>query len=190
MPKKPIDYSKSCIYKIVCKNSQIKDCYVGSTTDLVRRRQNHKHDCTHSNRKGYNAYVYQFIRENGGWNNWQVLHIEDYPCNSRLELEKREREVLEELGSTLNKCIPTRTEKEYNKFYYEQNRDFFKKTNEEYRKANREKIRKYNEEYRKQNREKINEVISCECGSKFTKRNKSEHSKTKKHQKYIESLNN
>jgi hypothetical protein len=33
MPKKPIDYSKTHFYKIVCNDTNIKPCYVGHTTE-------------------------------------------------------------------------------------------------------------------------------------------------------------
>jgi hypothetical protein len=38
MPRLPIDYSKSIIYKIVCKDLDVKDCYVGSTTNFTNRK--------------------------------------------------------------------------------------------------------------------------------------------------------
>ena len=38
MPKDSIDYSNTIIYKIYCKNPEIKDIYVGHTTIL--RKEN------------------------------------------------------------------------------------------------------------------------------------------------------
>jgi len=40
-----VNYEKSTIYKIVCKDVNIKDCYVGSTTNFNRRKQEHKYNC-------------------------------------------------------------------------------------------------------------------------------------------------
>ena len=34
----PTDYSKSQIYKIYCKDENVKDIYVGLTTDFIRRK--------------------------------------------------------------------------------------------------------------------------------------------------------
>ena len=34
MPRKEIDYSKTVIYKIVCNDLNVKDVYVGHTTDF------------------------------------------------------------------------------------------------------------------------------------------------------------
>ena len=40
--------------------------------------------------------------------------------------------------------------------------------------------------YQRKNHSKINKKITCNCGGKYTKKNKSVHLNTKKHQKYIE----
>ena len=87
MPKKNIDYSKALIYKIVCNDLNIKDCYVGSTTDFTKRKGHHKRGCNNVNTKCYNYNVYQFIRANGGWDNWTMVLVENYPCENKLELE-------------------------------------------------------------------------------------------------------
>ena len=59
MPKLPIDYSKTIIYKIVCNDTNITDCYVGHTTDFTRRKQLHKNDCNNPNGKNI---IIKFIR--------------------------------------------------------------------------------------------------------------------------------
>jgi len=123
MPRKPIDYSKSIIYKIVCNDTSITDCYVGSTTDLKSRKSKHKYRCNNSNDKEHNSYKYQFIRENGCWNNWSVIVVEELKCENKNQLETRQRYWLEELKATLNKKIPTRTMKEYTKEYYDKNKE-------------------------------------------------------------------
>ena len=53
MPKENIDYSKTIIYKIVCKDIDIEDCYVGSTTDFVRRKSEHKKHVIKDTEKSY-----------------------------------------------------------------------------------------------------------------------------------------
>jgi hypothetical protein len=108
MPRKAIDYSKGLIYKIVCKDTTIKERYVGSTTDIIRRRQSHKSDCNNINTSRYNYKVYQFIRENGGWKNWELVLIEYYPCETELELGRREDYWKQELKSSLNSHFKTK----------------------------------------------------------------------------------
>ena len=65
MPRLPIDFSRTIIYKIVCKDLTIKDCYVGATTEFNKRKCGHKCKCVNENCKEYNYKVYQFIREHG-----------------------------------------------------------------------------------------------------------------------------
>jgi len=65
MSKNEIDYSKSVIYKIVCKDINITECYVDSTTNLIKQRWAKKTWYKNSKSKSYNIYVYQFNRESG-----------------------------------------------------------------------------------------------------------------------------
>ena len=73
MPKTNRDYSKIVIYKIVCNDLNITDCYVGHTTEFTKRKWSHKGDCNNDKSKSYNSLIYTFIRNNGGWNNWTML---------------------------------------------------------------------------------------------------------------------
>ena len=98
-----MDYSKTIIYKICCKDINIKDFYVAQTTDFIRRQYKHKYDCNNPNSKKYNKYVYKFIRNNGGWQNWDMIEIEKYNCNGIVGAWERETYWLDELKPTLNK---------------------------------------------------------------------------------------
>jgi len=40
MPKKPIDYSKTIIYKFVCKDLDVTEIYVGHSTNWKQRKNN------------------------------------------------------------------------------------------------------------------------------------------------------
>lgn len=174
MPRKPVDYSKGVVYKICCKDPVIADVYVGSTTDLYRRKYNHKSNCTNQKKIQYNTPVYKFIREHGGFDNWSVVEIEKYPCKDKQELLTRERYWLEELGATLNKQIPTRNSVERRKKYYGDNRGVILEHMKKYYNVNREKIRK-----------KRNQKIACLCGLTFPKSNKSKHEKSAHHLTYL-----
>ena len=145
MPKLPINYDNACIYEIVCKDVNITEKYIGSTTNLIQRRREHKKVCNNENIKAYNYYVYQFIRENGGFENWDVVLIEQViDCKDKENLHKRERYYIVEKKAELNKKIPLRTDKEYR----EDNRAKLAKLSKEYRKNNKDKINKYSKEYR------------------------------------------
>ena len=89
------DYSKTIIYKIVCKDINVKESYGGHTTSLVKRRYSHKSICNNINSKNYNSYVYQFIRENGGFNNWEMIWQYDFPCETKQQALLEERKFIE-----------------------------------------------------------------------------------------------
>jgi hypothetical protein len=163
------NYSNGLIYKIVCNNPEITDCYVGSTTNFKQRKTEHKSDCNNEKRKNYNYRIYQTIRANGGWQNWSMLEVEKYSCNDKRELHSRERYWLEQLKANLNCRIPTRTEIEY-------------------RKNNKHILKEYFKDYYQENKDKIKEqqsqLIECQCGSVSRKSDIAKHKKSKKHQFY------
>ena len=146
------------IYKLCCKDTNVTDIYVGSTEDYRLRKLKHKSNTNNTNSEKYNLSVYKCIRKNGGWNNWQMIQLEEIKFKDRFELHTRERHFIENTNATLNVCIPTRTTKEYNEYYR-------------------------NEHY-----EKINEKFTCDCGGRYTYKHKSEHYKSKKHQLYISTI--
>ena len=103
----PIDRSKTMIYKIVCRDVSITDLYVGSTTNITMRRSCHRRVCNNPGGKGYNTYVYDFIRDNGGWDNWELILVENYPeCTTGEEGRKRERYWCDKLDASLNTRQP------------------------------------------------------------------------------------
>ena len=69
MPKTAIDYSKTVMYKIVCRDPNIKEIYVGHTVNFIKRKSRHHGSCNCESDKAYNLKIYQCIRANGGWNN-------------------------------------------------------------------------------------------------------------------------
>ena len=170
MPKHAMDYSKTIIYKIVCNDLNITECYVGHTTNFIERKRHHKNNCTNNNSKSYNYKIYQTIRANGGWDNWSMIEIEKYPCNDINEATARERYWYEQLNANLNTQIPARIQKEY-------------------RETNKEQILQQKKEYRETNKTKIleykNQKFDCECGGKYTQNNKLRHLNTQKHKDYL-----
>ena len=205
MPKTKTDYSKTLIYKIVCKDLEIKDCYVGHTVNFTKRKSQHKSDCNNQNKK-YNSNVYKFIRQNGGWDNWDMIQIKKYPCNDKREAEAEERKIYEELNSNLNTNRPFITNdekknyyeenkdkmKDYKKNYIKENEDKIKDYKQNYYEENKDKIKDYNKNYYQENKDKVladmNQKVKCECGALISKCNLNRHLKTKKHQNYINNL--
>ena len=201
------NYNKANIYKLCCKDTEIKDIYVGSTCNFTRRKCCHKSDCNNEKSKHYNLYVYRFIREHGGWSNWDMVLVEEVVCENKNQLHKIEREYIEKLGATLNKQIPRRTEKEwyevnkeYGKEYYENNKEKIKEYGKEYRENNKEHSKEYGKKYYENNKEKIKEnrkeyyeknkehskeyrklKTFCLCGKDINFSSKRRHIKSKKH---------
>ena len=146
MPRKEINYQNTIIYKIVCNDLNIKELYVGHTTDFRRRKNGHKSRCSSSDIK-----IYETIRKNGGWDDWSMIEIEKYPCNDSNEANARERHWFETLEAKLNTVNPQRSKKEY----YEQNKVNIGEKHKEYVKNNKEKIQKIMKQYWEENKEKL-----------------------------------
>ena len=183
-------FENSVIYKIVHKDDQDNQMiYIGSTTNFRGRKYEHKGNCCNENKKEYNFYVYQYIRENGGWDEWEMIAIETYPCESKRDLEIRERYWIEKFKSKLNKIIPTRNKQEF----YEKNKEQISEMNKEYYEANKERICEMKKEYYEANKEKIREyksqIVTCECGCEVTKSHLSRHMKNVKHKNKMKELN-
>lgn len=163
MPLKKINYQNLVIYKLCCKDVNVKDIYIGSTTNFTSRKREHKKNCNKETSKEYNQYKYQFIRNNGGWDNWDMILIEKYPCNDNLEARKKETEFVNLLKASLNKELPYQNKIEYHKKYLEEGRH---------------KLTNY-----------YNEKVHCECGFISCKRTFKRHLKNKLHLKNLEEKN-
>ena len=171
MTKTPIDYSKGLIYKLVCKDDDITYNYIGSTTNFKQRKNTHKSCCNNENNKEYPHYKYFYIRDNGGWDNWDMVLVKYFECKTSLELRAEERKQITLLGGELNKHIPTRTQQER-------------------RKENLKEIRKRDRNHYHKNKVKILEKHTCGCGGSFTINTKKRHDRCNKHIKYINTLTN
>jgi hypothetical protein len=106
MPKTEIDYSNTIIYKITCKNQAIKDVYVGHTTNFVQRKHSHKQNCINSKSANHKCKLYEVIRTNGGWENWQMEIINFFNCADHYAARKKEHEYFIELKANLNSIEP------------------------------------------------------------------------------------
>lgn len=170
------DYSKTIIYKLCCKDALITDIYIGHTKNFTQRKNTHKNCCCNETSQNYNRYVYKFIRQTGGWDNWSIIQIEERNCKNRREAESIEQYWIEQLGATLNSNNPyamcKEDEKKYKKKWYEEKKDYILQKAKEnyeqnkeqkiqyqkqYAEENKEKIKEYHHEYQEQNKEKLAE---------------------------------
>ena len=101
-----VNYGNGKVYRLV--NNVDETFYIGSTCNPLHKRKNgHKRDAI----KSPEQPVYKHLNTIG-WDNVEIILIESYPCNSKAELEARERYWIEFMKPVLNKVIPTRTPKE------------------------------------------------------------------------------
>ena len=84
------------IYKI--SKTGLSDCYVGSSSNFTHRMAVHRSLCNGSKD---NRRLYNFIRENGGWDTWNKEILID-GISSKRERFLLEAEYSVEHGSNLN----------------------------------------------------------------------------------------
>jgi hypothetical protein len=107
MPKTKIDYGHTIIYKISCKDSKVKDVYVGYTTNFIQRKYFHKNNCINHEATNYNDRLYAVIRKHGGWENWKMENIHVCNCEHYNDAKKVTQEYSVTLKATLNSVDST-----------------------------------------------------------------------------------
>ncbi len=91
-----------CIYKIVCKDKEITEFYVGSSIDFDGRKSQHKNCSNNLNLLEYCSPLYMFINVNGGYNNWEYEIIKEFPNHNKKQLTIEEQKYIDLLKPTLN----------------------------------------------------------------------------------------
>ena len=213
MPKTSIDFNKTVIYKIhhIEKPELL---YVGSTINFTQRKYAHKRNCDNTNNHTYNLKLYKTIRDNGGWDMFNMVVVKEFPCENKRQAEAEEDRCIREMKASLNtqRAFITPEERveymkqyilenkdkikektreyyienqdKYKQFYIE-NKDEIKEKNKKWKLENRDKLCKKNKEWRDRNKEKNYEKFECPCGGKYTHLNKARHFKTKLHQNFL-----
>ena len=150
MPRKPINYDNACIYQFE-KEGVVY--YVGSTTNFTHRKAEHKSSCNNERSEKYLYPIYIFIRDNGGWNSFKMILIENFKCSDSNELRAREQHWINEFKPTLmNQVFASRT----NKQWQIDNKEDIAIKKAKYQQENREGLQKYKKQYHIENRDKVN----------------------------------
>ena len=150
------NYKEGKIYRLV--NSSTTDCYYGSTCDELRKRKyQHKTDYIRylQNQK---KYITSFKIFEPDIDDVDIILVESFPCSNKEELHARERWYIEN-NDCVNKYIPTRTQKEYN--------------------------RDVRPEQYQRDKDKINIKMECECGKTISRHHYKAHTRTKIHQQLM-----
>ena len=102
------DYTRGKIYRLVCNTTGNQ--YIGSTTQsLSQRLGGHKKDYKRFNEGKITAQITSFsILSN---NNVEMILIEEFACENRNQLERRERQFIETM-ECVNKVKPAQTKEE------------------------------------------------------------------------------
>jgi len=185
------NYNNSIIYKLLRKDDfDNLNIYIGSTCNFRNRKCRHKYNTINEKSKNYYMDLYTYIRNNGSFDEWTMIQIENFKCNTKKELEARERYWVELLKPKLNSRIPNRTLKECKLDNIERYKEYNKKYSEEHKEEKKEYDKKYNEEHkekikeRKQKYYEKNKEILAEKSKIYCEKNKEVI--TKRKQKYIE----
>ena len=168
------------MYKICPKNKKLNHCYIGQTNNFTKRKSQHIINTTcETDKKHYHLKHYEAIRNNGGWDEWEMIEIEKILCKTKLEARMREQELIEEYNANLNSVSAFITEderkatknaitekyrennkellKEQCKQYKEEHKDIIAEQMKKYREENKEKLREQTKAYRDKNKEKCRE---------------------------------
>jgi len=198
------NWENGCIYMLRHKDDvELQNIYIGSTTNFRGRKYEHKSCCNNQNYRNYYHQKYNYIRANGGWDNWKMIWLEDYPCKSKKELLKREDEVMLQYENRLNQvraCITDEERKEYkekhrltnkekiaerDKTYYKNNRDKILENVKQWNQNNIEKQKEYKKNYYENNKDKYMEKIKCDiCGCEISRQSLKRHQRTIKCQNH------
>lgn len=152
---------KAIYYIIRCKNETIKDCYIGCTTNFKKREYTHKSYCNINESK--QLRLYSFINQNGRWDEWEMLLIEETDYETKKQCLERERFWIEMYEASLNKIKkPIRYIDEkrdytnkYNTIYRNNNKEYYKN----YRDTHKEGKKEYNKDYYEKKKDKKDSVV-------------------------------
>ena len=162
------------IYQIT--SSSTDKIYIGSTSKkLTVRLREHEYDYKKFKNGKYNYVKSYEILENG---DYKIVLLEEIENDARTELLEREGYYIKKHRDIcVNKCVASRTIKQYCK----DNADKIEEVKKQYRKDYADKIKQYRTDNADKLREKRNEKLECVCGKTYTRINKVRHERTKKH---------
>jgi hypothetical protein len=171
------------VYKIIC--TQSNDVYVGSTFNTLRDRwRDHKNSFKDSlNKKNMECSIYPYFKQYG-IENFKIILIKEYNVYDRKELLVYETLWVCKLKS-INKLYPFSIKTLKNKQYRKDNKEQILEKGKQHYQQNKERILEQHKQNYEKNKDKYQEKFNCDCGGKYTFKNKLTHIKTKKHLNYI-----
>lgn len=101
-----------CLYTIKPKNPLDTNLYVGSTVNFARRKSQHRKASTNKRSPTYWSMLYRYIRNCGGFDNFIMEKVLDFPCETKHEGLLKEKEYIRKLNATLNTANPVADDNE------------------------------------------------------------------------------
>jgi hypothetical protein len=162
MTRTEVDYNtnETVIYKIYCLDTNVTYVYFGSTTNFRSRKWAHKSACNNENNKQHNINLYKTIRDNGGFDNFEMVLVEVYPCESKKHLLIREQFHIDQQIDKMNSVraySSVEDNKERDKQYNLNNKDKISEYKKQYRADNKDKIVESKKQYHLDNKDTIKE---------------------------------
>ena len=101
-----------CLYTIKPRNPLDTNLYVGSTINFARIKSQHRKASTNKRSPTYWSMLYRYIRNCGGFDNFIMEKVLDFPCETKHEGLLKEKEYIRELNATLNTVNPVADDNE------------------------------------------------------------------------------
>ena len=188
-------YEKGKIYQI--SDVGYTKTYYGSTCETLSRRMSRhkeKYRAFKADKMDCNRRVNTLFEE-FGIDSCKIELVENYPCNSREELLRREGYYIKN-NECVNKIVSGRTNREWKednyeqymekkKEYWEKNKVYFSNQKREFAKLNPEIIKQRSQRNYEKFKTKLLEQHLCVCGVCYTYCHKKRHENTQKHQNWL-----
>jgi hypothetical protein len=153
------DFSNCYIYHILDKEKVVH--YVGSTSNFNSRKSCHRFRCNTEHDKQHNLDIYRYIRDNGGFDAFEIVPIQKIEnISNKTELRIAERAEMEKFSGLKNmrgSYLSTEEYQEKQRLWRENNPEKHAENCRKWAKNNPEKIKEKNRKYVEENSEKIKE---------------------------------
>jgi hypothetical protein len=151
------------MYKVCPKNKELNFCYIGQTANFENRKRQHiKNTTCETDKKHYHLKHYQTIRENGGWDEWEMIELEKFNGKTKVEARIREQELIKEHNANLNMLSAYITEEERKatkkkctEKFREENKEYLAEQTKKYKEEHKEVIAQQMKKYREENKDAI-----------------------------------
>ena len=145
MPKTPINYNNTLIFKICPKDLNDKDIFIISSTNLPKLKCLLKKTLSNLPEQPTSDDLKKFIISKGGLQNIEFIKIESFPCSNKYESDARvhfhkqkyhkNNECFDDVITTNNDDddnvvftkVKKTSDKEYIKKYYQAHKDKYNK---------------------------------------------------------------